>query len=343
MKKPVLCDNRGMTLIELLVGVVILAIVVVPLMHLFITSANTERKNEIYGNATNVAQNQIEEIEAANMEEYMEENHAVPDATAQSYTIKHADVNNGGSSFDVLVTLNVNTIANTTKVAFDNPMDAIVDMNSADQSALNELNAELTGLTNVTPLPVLGNLNRTITINATKVTDGYSLDVSFNYIGSFSGTDINEKTIPVSFNYSIGSSADVKASTSVSLYMFFQAFYSSKDTIVIKNPDYTNSDFKVFLVNTNTNTPAPGYKADIRYFYQTDKNKSLVFTNISISSYKAFYTDSTWFQAIPTADAALVELKKLDRMYSVDVKVYQPGTSYSGTPLAEMSSDKLNR
>ena len=341
MKKTVLNDNRGLTLIELMVGIVILSIVVVPLLHMFITSADTVRKTDIYQDATALAQDQLETIEAKIIADYRRDNCAVYDSSDQTYTFKNVD----GSPYDVVVKLNENTIANTTKVAVDNPMDAIIDMNSADQNALNDLYGELTGLTSVTPSPALGNLKRTITITATKVTDGYSLNVLFRYTGSFSGTDKSENSIPVNFDYSIDSSADVKTASSFSLYMFFQAFYSGKDTIIITNPDYSHSDFKVFLVNTNSSTPAIGYKTDIRYFYQTDKNKTLVFTNIPISSYKAFYTDSTWFQAIPAADASLVELKKLNRMYSVNVKVYKHSDykhSDSEPTLAEMNSEKLN-
>ena len=43
MKNEIKGDNRGLTLLELIVGVVILAIVVVPLLHTFVTGANTAR------------------------------------------------------------------------------------------------------------------------------------------------------------------------------------------------------------------------------------------------------------------------------------------------------------
>lgn len=346
MIKPVYRDNRGLTLVELMVGVMILAIVVVPLLHTFITSAGTQRKSEIYRNATDEAQNQIETIEAANIEEYISDSGAVvgTDATTgkKTYTIQRDGVSSGSSTFDVLTTLNENTVANTTSVAFANPMDAIIDMNSADQVALSALNAQLNGLTDISPQPTLKNLTRTITITAIKGTESYTLDTVFTYTGRFSGTDESDKAASINFSHSIESSADVKIASSFSLYVFFHAYYSSRDTIIIRNPDYSNSDFKVFLVNTNSQAPEVGYKADIRYFYQTDKNKNLVFTNISISSYKAFYTDDTWFQAIPTLDASLVELKKLDRKYTVNVRVYKHGTNYEGTPIADMDFDKLN-
>lgn len=346
MIKPMCKDNRGLTLVELMVGVMILAIVVVPLLHTFITSANTQRKSELYQSATDEAQNLIETIEAANVEEYIRDNGAVegtnPTTGKKTYTIKRDGVSSGSSLFDVIITLNENTVANTTSVAFANPMDAIIDMNSADQAALSTLNFQLDGLTNISPLPTLNNLTRTINITATKGTECYTLNTVFSYAGHFSGTDENDNAATLNFNHSIESSSDVKIASSFSLYVFFHAYYSSRDTISIRNPEYTNSDFKVFLVNTSSQALGVGYKADIRYFYQTDKNKNLVFTNIPISSYKAFYTDNTWFQAIPTEAASLVELKKLDRIYTVNIQVYQRGTNYEGTPIANMDFNKLN-
>ena len=345
MIKPMCKDNRGLTLVELMVGVMILAIVVVPLLHTFITSANTQRKSELYQNATDEAQNLIETIEAANIEEYIRDNGAVEgtDATTgkKTYTIKRDGVSNGSSLFDVIITLNENTIANTTSVAFANPMDAIIDMNSADQAALSTLSFQLDGLTNISPEPTLKSMKRTISITATKGNESYTLNTVFSYAGRFSGTDENDKSATLDFNHSIESSADVKIASSFSLYVFFHAFYSNSDTISIKNIEYTKSDFKVFLVNTSSQTPGVGYKADIRYFYQPDKNKNLVFTNISIENYEAFYTDSIWYQAIPTS-ASLVELKKLDRMYTVNISIYKHGTNYEGPPIADMDFDKLN-
>ena len=37
-------DNKGMTLVELLLAVTILAIIVVPLLHAFVSSARVNRK-----------------------------------------------------------------------------------------------------------------------------------------------------------------------------------------------------------------------------------------------------------------------------------------------------------
>ncbi|MEG2519433.1 MAG: type II secretion system protein, partial [Oscillospiraceae bacterium] len=68
MKTKPKIDNRGMTLVELLVAVVILGIIVVPLLHTIVTGATTERKSRVAGEATATAQDILETIEASDAE-----------------------------------------------------------------------------------------------------------------------------------------------------------------------------------------------------------------------------------------------------------------------------------
>lgn len=66
-KQNILRNNRGMTLVELLVGITILALIVSPLLHTFFTSANTANKSARLGLATTAAQNIVERMEATHM------------------------------------------------------------------------------------------------------------------------------------------------------------------------------------------------------------------------------------------------------------------------------------
>jgi prepilin-type N-terminal cleavage/methylation domain-containing protein len=64
-------DDRGFTLVELLVAITILAIIIVPVMHTFITTTNTNRKstNKLAGSMA--AQNLFEELKGADVETFM--------------------------------------------------------------------------------------------------------------------------------------------------------------------------------------------------------------------------------------------------------------------------------
>lgn len=83
--KSVREDNRGLTLVELIIGVTILAIIIVPLLHTFIVGASTERKSHDYGNATDAAQNLIEQIQATDADLILS-NNGVVDSGATYYT-----------------------------------------------------------------------------------------------------------------------------------------------------------------------------------------------------------------------------------------------------------------
>ena len=61
-------DDRGFTLVELIVAIVILAIVFIPLLNTFVVGAKTAAKATAYGNATDVAQNIIENVQAADFD-----------------------------------------------------------------------------------------------------------------------------------------------------------------------------------------------------------------------------------------------------------------------------------
>lgn len=61
-------NNKGFSLVEVLIAMTVLAIIVVPLLRAFSTSANVNAKAERLMNANNIAQNIIEELKAEGLE-----------------------------------------------------------------------------------------------------------------------------------------------------------------------------------------------------------------------------------------------------------------------------------
>ena len=64
-------NNKGFSLIELLVAITILAVVMIPMLHSFITSARANAKARKVMEATTAAQNLMEEMKSENLPKYL--------------------------------------------------------------------------------------------------------------------------------------------------------------------------------------------------------------------------------------------------------------------------------
>lgn len=62
-------DNRGLSLVELIIAIVILALVITPFLRAFVTSANTNQKAKRIMRATSVAENIMEAMKPLSLEE----------------------------------------------------------------------------------------------------------------------------------------------------------------------------------------------------------------------------------------------------------------------------------
>lgn len=103
-------NERGYTLIELIIAIAILAIIAIPLMHGFVTAAKTNAKAREIEQATTVGQNTMEEIKATPIEDLIKD--VVPDSAEitlgngdtvemLSYKIVHEDVVTDGVPYRV--------------------------------------------------------------------------------------------------------------------------------------------------------------------------------------------------------------------------------------------------
>lgn len=66
-------NNRGLSLVELLVAVTILAIITVPMLHMFVTSGKINAKSRVTLRATFLAQNVLESLKAYHVEELQDQ------------------------------------------------------------------------------------------------------------------------------------------------------------------------------------------------------------------------------------------------------------------------------
>ena len=297
MIKPLSKDNRGLTLVELILGTVILAIIIVPLLHTFVTGASTEYKSRKYGEATEAAQNLAEQIQATDANLLLSNSRAVdskayfyssadlstgnngvtaaPAPDAGKYYIGIKNYSYGGSLFNALITLDTSAAAtgtaNTAPVIVGNQMDASIDMTQADTGAADALLAECGNLAVTDPNSLtLGYLTRSVTLNVTRTAGSAANTYSYQIQASFTYTEnIPYKIGSKSYNYyfthteqALASVVNITDSTDYSpvfsAFLFFDAYYrSSMATETILINNSTGQDINFFLVNTNTTSSMP--------------------------------------------------------------------------------------
>ena len=216
-----------MTLVEIIVAIVILALVTIPLLHAFVTGANSERKSRQYGEATIVAQNLIESIESMSMSQVLsadsvdgfaatfcnknwqppaEKNGApVPDKMtnrdARRYYMMLDNVSYDGSStlYDARITLEANNTdasgINNAGLIKSNAVDAAVNISGLDEQVYADLIAKNTGRT-VTMAQAREWLTRTIEVTVTRPA-GERLTCHIEVLVKYHGDNAVIKLIPV--------------------------------------------------------------------------------------------------------------------------------------------------
>ncbi len=142
-------NNKGFSLVELLVGVAILGIISIPLMNVFMVSTNTYVTGREIGEATLVAQNLAEKIELENFGDIISkpeilggDNNTVPaytDFNLNQYILNLSGLENGTSEFDAKITFNAGEVEgdvdslyesiNDNEIALFNSMDALFVQN----------------------------------------------------------------------------------------------------------------------------------------------------------------------------------------------------------------------
>lgn len=113
-------DNKGFTLVEVIIAVMVLAVVIVPLFHSFVSSHRINGKSKQYMRATTLAQDEMEIFERQKIADLIDPtkftyvgedgNPPQPDDSDGRYVFIRKDINNdssgsSSSKFDVVVTL----------------------------------------------------------------------------------------------------------------------------------------------------------------------------------------------------------------------------------------------
>lgn len=261
-------DKAGLSLIELLIAVVILAIVAAPLLHAFVTSANMLSGSRKYGEATIAAQNVQEVVETSSVAAVVEGAASVQNLLGASVT-KLSDsscsitgLTSGARSYDALVTYDAGTPTNAAEIIQYSSMDA-----AFAQAFTEEENPDNLALANFTAMNAAASEvdgSRSIEIRLTRDSDNPELvyiKVVYDYVFNYKQPEYDSDGIPTGnivagapYSYTTeyalfphGTPYTDDANNPLSVYiMYFPYYGSSRETISIRNTD--NITAKLFLV-----------------------------------------------------------------------------------------------
>lgn len=262
--KDCMQDNRGLTLIELLIAVTILAIVSAPLLHSFLSSANTEVKARKMGDATMVAQNIMEAIEANEFDDVLPADSTSLEAifgassgnvkyykyvdsaytelgtsrpTSNNYYIGVKAISAGGQNYNALIH---------------------IDPTPYDTNINKELLSDYSSMDAVFQIPknTVADNDRVITMDVEHIDNKISISVSYDIAGTVTTFNTIEYT--------------VQNEKMPSIYLFYYPNYKTtvseegnvtvvakQDTIVINNMQ--DLEFDLFLIKQRDETLSDTY------------------------------------------------------------------------------------
>lgn len=328
MRKALKADNRGLTLVELLLGVAILAVIVVPLLHTFITGANTVKKSKVHSDATLAAQNIIEDINATDMSAYLYGIEA-----EDGIYIKEIEgiEDSGGTKFDAKVTV-VPKSGKSASVPISNKMDAVFRMQDVDSNVLTEYNK------NKNKIPGK-KLTRSISIDVSNNGNGkYTAEVKFDYYAELKKNGPYTQTVSKTAN--INQRTSDKSKDAFAIYLFFTAFPSTDSDytmgdVVINND--TDRSFNVFLVDVGNKTATIG-RFDVDYnLIMNNPPTPPPGVDVMVNMPEVYYES----KRLPVS---LVETEEISYSYEIDVGIYKAGSDKADPEnlLASMSATKLD-
>ena len=103
-------NNLGLSLVELLIAVTILAIIIVPLLHVFVSSANLNLKSKRVMKATMISENIMEEFKDLTLEELILSYGPTESSGVYTFSFDPADFTEDGSdNYQAQVTLDPGT------------------------------------------------------------------------------------------------------------------------------------------------------------------------------------------------------------------------------------------
>lgn len=340
-------DNRGFSLVELLVAVAVLAIVVTPLLHSFITSAHLSKRSRELSDTSLVAKNIAETFDAQGPLTW--DTLTFSDASKVSNALLPDGYQYGFQGFangkyDAYVKLGTSHPANTVEMTIYTPLDAVFNQSTPgagqldpDTMASTELSLRAAALTEDVDADTIRNaMERVITItveeNPEKGYAYYTAVYSYSYLCEYT----NEDDEPESEYLTTESSYDICTSKLTddngfavsklkSLYVFFNPCVNKNDKIVIYHTN-GKTPLDVFLVaqgdSSAIETVIESRNKDNSYW--SNQYTTVLWNMTNHVTYK-YYSGEVFFDVPDFAQPSLVKTEQQNRIFDVTIDIFASG------------------
>ncbi len=237
-------NNKGMTLVELIVSIAIMAIIVIPILNSFLTSSKTNAKAKVQQRATEVAQNVMEQLAAMSASDVLtvcaedsgsvfltETAHCILSETTAddvtTYQLALQDVSADGRTYDVCITLEGTSVTLPDVNRISSSHDAL---SLAAQTALEDTDTLIDGYG-----LVASEISRTITVTIEgDPGEAATGTVSRQYHYTYNGTDYDYPTdaslASSDFSDVIFQGDGTTDTTLEKVYLFYYPWYASNST-----------------------------------------------------------------------------------------------------------------
>lgn len=373
-------DNRGMTLIELIIAITILGLVATPLLHGFLTSAQTEVKARKMGEVTSVAQNVMEVVEGAGYAEAVKLETYPGDSAYYNFSDMDGNVTysflENGHPGTVDYHIGVEDVLAVNGKTYDVMVD--IDPTNYNQSINSDAISVYSKMDKTVEIP------ETPSADYTRDADGKAVLPAKNITMTITraikdGKDIISMVVEVQLSSSstitkYETTYEVHDNEMPAVYMFYHPSYTkyegrylqAKDIIKIVNTQDVPIDLYIMKQRNRSNEVSledlkvldDNYECYIEqslteYDWNDKKIGAKIYTNVednlgkadarpSEVSYKVKYVENNENkETTGTLLSFKTKESKPKRMYQVNVKVYENESGFKGEPLVTLSGSLL--
>lgn len=343
-------NNKGFSLVEVIIAMAILAIISIPLLSYFTESMRYNAQAKTRQQATLTAQSVMEQLKLEDklldldsasgkyLTPYFgsvtpgDANYHIDDATGIGDVVYQCPAGTLSSQFDVKVTLSAASAHNTTELPVIYGFDETKDILAVEKEQLSEAvvyfqasNASYGGTDTVEQIKA--RTTRTMYLEFGMSGTDYNVKVYYEYVckNSMTGTDEHYMSVPL---------VDVKIATLENMYVLFNR-RQDNEQVIIKNDSHITLPHIYFIGQEVAAGTSYASVMTISGLTHLEKNAYIIHTDFA-----SVYDDTLSPDAIKRS--ALTTTEKPIRMVNIKVGVYKAGSmgDASVEPLAEMQSTK---